>query len=175
MKTSFNRKRLSMNTRIELFDLVPKQGRIVEVGVLRGEFAAQIRERRGDLQYTGIDSWDKHYAQYHNAAIRHVGGWGTLIKATSVYAASKLEYEVFDLVYIDAFHEREAVLADLNAWWPKVKKGGILSGHDYEMKGVSNEWEAIEVKDAVDDWAKQNGLTVNVIWENAPTWYIWKP
>jgi hypothetical protein len=37
-----------------------------------------------------------------------------------------------DLVYIDACHSYECVRNDLNAWFGKVKKGGIIAGHDYK-------------------------------------------
>jgi predicted O-methyltransferase YrrM len=35
-----------------------------------------------------------------------------------------------DMVYIDACHRYDDVLSDLERWWPKVKPGGILAGHD---------------------------------------------
>ena len=34
-------------------------------------------------------------------------------------------------MFIDARHSYDAVLEDLNAWWPKIRPGGILAGHDY--------------------------------------------
>jgi cephalosporin hydroxylase len=37
----------------------------------------------------------------------------------------------FDLVYIDASHLEENVVADLEAWYPKVRAGGLLCGHDW--------------------------------------------
>ncbi|CAK0856203.1 unnamed protein product [Prorocentrum cordatum] len=36
-----------------------------------------------------------------------------------------------DLVFLDARHDYEAVAADVVAWRPKVRPGGILSGHDF--------------------------------------------
>jgi hypothetical protein len=35
-------------------------------------------------------------------------------------------------VYIDANHNYENVKADINAWYPKVKKNGLIGGHDYQ-------------------------------------------
>ena len=39
--------------------------------------------------------------------------------------------EHFDFIYIDAAHDYDSVVEDLNAWWPKLKQGGLFSGHDY--------------------------------------------
>ena len=36
-----------------------------------------------------------------------------------------------DVVYIDARHDYHSVYADLVAWFPHVKQGGIIGGHDY--------------------------------------------
>jgi predicted O-methyltransferase YrrM len=53
------------------------------------------------------------------------------IRMESAKAAALYEDESLDFVFIDACHETEAVKADILAWWPKVKIGGILAGHDY--------------------------------------------
>ena len=39
--------------------------------------------------------------------------------------------DYFDFVYVDASHDRIDVLMDLHLWWPKVKNGGVMAGHDY--------------------------------------------
>lgn len=41
-----------------------------------------------------------------------------------------------DFAFIDADHRYEAVLADIKAYQPLIKKGGILAGHDYRLAGV---------------------------------------
>lgn len=53
------------------------------------------------------------------------------IREFSVIAAEKFQDNYFDFVYIDADHTYEAVIKDLRAWYPKVKIGGIIGGHDY--------------------------------------------
>ena len=47
----------------------------------------------------------------------------------SSICATKYEAEYFDWVYIDARHDRKGVLADLESYWPKLRYGGIMSGH----------------------------------------------
>jgi len=41
-----------------------------------------------------------------------------------------------DLVYIDAIHDYEHVQQDIECWYPKIRIGGILCGHDYYEEGV---------------------------------------
>jgi hypothetical protein len=38
---------------------------------------------------------------------------------------------IFDFVYIDGLHDYSSVLQDCYNWYPLVKKGGILGGHDF--------------------------------------------
>ena len=41
-----------------------------------------------------------------------------------------------DFAFIDASHDKESVLKDLKAWSPKIRKGGMLCGHDLHFPGV---------------------------------------
>ena len=75
-----------------------------------------------------------------------------------------------DIVYIDADHTRCA--EDIAAWWPKMRAGGWLTGHDYTM----NPW--ITVREAVNRFANVNALVVYVIQagnDETPSWAIRKP
>lgn len=44
------------------------------------------------------------------------------------------KYEPFHVVFIDAGHDYENCHADIEAWWPLVRPGGYLAGHDYQHK-----------------------------------------
>jgi predicted O-methyltransferase YrrM len=39
-----------------------------------------------------------------------------------------------DFVYIDANHMKSQVVRDIQCWYPKVRRGGLVSGHDYDVK-----------------------------------------
>jgi predicted O-methyltransferase YrrM len=54
------------------------------------------------------------------------------IRGLSSEAVSQFEDESLDVVFIDLTHTYESVKEDIGLWLPKVKSGGILSGHDYE-------------------------------------------
>ena len=53
------------------------------------------------------------------------------MKEYSVNASKYFPDEFFDYVYIDGDHRYDAVKQDIVHWFPKVKKGGYISGHDY--------------------------------------------
>ena len=42
--------------------------------------------------------------------------------------------QYFDFIYVDARHDRLGVLEDLAAWWPKLRPGGVIAGHDYTLQ-----------------------------------------
>ena len=66
-------------------------------------------------------------------------------KSDSVSAANEFEDGSFDFIYIDANHTYEAVKADVEAWLPKVRMAGIISGHDYQ-KAWSGVIQAVNEK-----------------------------
>ena len=53
------------------------------------------------------------------------------IKMKSVDAAKLYEDSSLDLVFIDAGHSFDDVVADIKAWLPKVRPYGFIAGHDY--------------------------------------------
>jgi hypothetical protein len=55
----------------------------------------------------------------------------TKLKRPSVKAAAIFDPCSLDAVYIDGDHRYDAVKADIRAWWPKVREGGVIGGHDY--------------------------------------------
>lgn len=58
------------------------------------------------------------------------------IRKTSIEAAKDFEDESLDAVYIDAEHDEDSVREDIRAWRPKIKRGGILSGHDFVLPHI---------------------------------------
>ncbi len=56
----------------------------------------------------------------------------TILRAASVDAAA-IVVSSLDFVFIDADHSYEGCLADMRAWWPKVRQGGLFCGHDHHL------------------------------------------
>jgi len=152
----------------------PKQAKCVEVGTRYGDFAKEIKDKRPDLILSVIDSWQGKFAEAEMIAKAKLEGYALVVKGFSVSASRQFADGSLDLVYIDAAHDYASVRADTDAWWSKVKGGGVLSGHDYENKPDDGFWGPIEVKAAVDDWAKANNIIVHSMEVNAPSWWVVK-
>jgi len=52
------------------------------------------------------------------------------IRRPSVQAAQFITNDLV-AVFIDGDHEYDGCIADIRAWLPKVRSGGIIAGHDY--------------------------------------------
>lgn len=169
-------------TRLHLARLFTGVG--VEVGVDAGAFSKIICEENKGVKLFGVDPWlQGHHCKPEFSqetvdlikaeAIRRTEGhdW-TPIRKFSVDAAKDFEDESLDFVYIDGLHDYESASADIKAWYPKVKKGGILSGHDY-VKGYNDKW--FGVIQAVDEFVKLYSLDLT-IWGKAksPSWSVFK-
>jgi hypothetical protein len=160
----------------------------VEIGVCRGENIKQLLDACQNIRkIIGIDPWaayqDKltitqetaeEWYQVARYLLREYI-WHDrvkLIRKPSLEAVESFEDNFLDFSFIDGNHSYPIVLADLAAWWPKVKPGGIFSGHDFRTKDT-------EVRRAVYEFAQR--LDVEVI-ETEPCagvgptcWHIIKP
>ncbi len=79
-----------------------------------------------------------------------------IIKGQSWESAELFEDESIYFCFLDADHVYSAVKRDILAWLPKMKKGGIIAGHDYcDPRWWENEHPGVEkaVKEIFgDDW-----------------------
>jgi len=114
----------------------------VEVGCHRGRsstaMATAIRDSGKDITLYCIDSflWEE---THHDTFMKNMEGFDIrVIKSESVEAAKLFRNESIKFLFLDADHSYEAVKKDIDAWLPKIKIGGIFSGHDYtkDYEGV---------------------------------------
>lgn len=153
-------------------------GEGAEIGVKHGQFSEYLLEHWHGKTLYSIDAWKEFPDdEYHDGAnvsqaeqdqiyantcarLEHFKTRSSIIRGMSVETASRFEDGQLDFVYLDAAHDYENVVADLNAWAPKIRKGGILSGHDYmDAKWASTDFG---VKAAVDEYAQRHNLKVKV-------------
>lgn len=159
----------------------------VEVGVLSGGNARQIMSQwQGQLLHL-IDPWEK----IDPAIYREKQEWPVdecyrlcqqlandypgrvmLHKAYSPAVASEFMDDTLDFVYIDGNHAYEAVLADMNGWWDKVKPGGLLCGHDFYSSDEGG--SHCHVQEAVEHWKKYNRYVDFHYTPECGSWWISK-
>ena len=138
----------------------PEGSCFVEVGVYLGRsicsLAEVVKRSRKDYALIAIDTCrgsgqeGPRNRDYHGAAVAagkgtfagalHKNildcGYGdtiTLVIAESVKASRLFADASLDWVHLDARHDYASVKADIEAWLPKVKRGGWLSGDDYDQ------------------------------------------
>jgi hypothetical protein len=130
--------------------LVGSTDRVVEIGCYAGE-SSTIFARYAARLYC-IDRWEDgvietglpdgtgfHYqqmAQVQALFDEAIAGWNNVVKIRghSNDLADVFAEGQFDVVYIDALHAYSAVCNDIFRWWPKVRNGGYLGGHNYSPR-----------------------------------------
>ncbi len=157
----------------KLAELHKHTGLGAEVGVQTGVFSERIAQ-----DYTGnllcVDIWED--ADIYEDCLQRLSDNSrfTMLKTSSLEAAKDVPDGSLDFVYIDANHFKEFVKADIKAWYPKVRSGGIFAGHDYCV------FQDIEVIQAVDEWCAATGYKINLTTEDFwqghpfPTWWVVK-
>lgn len=149
---SVNRTRDPGKHRESLVELIRESGarEIVEVGVYKCVTSMAVLMNCDVDRYYMVDPWCNYWDSGAGEADRGSPkdiDWEVLYEAAlevgnrfaaaevlrlpSVSAAMTYIPGELDLVFIDGDHSYEGVKADIEAWLPKVRRGGILAGHDY--------------------------------------------
>jgi hypothetical protein len=154
-----------------------------EIGVERGVNAEYLLKGMPELTLFCVDCWQpyegyregRHYSaarldSFYELTKTRLAAFGARVvlrKQFSVEAAAKFADESLDFVFIDANHSFNSCAEDLAVWSPKVKKGGIISGHDFYNKELV--YECVEVERAVRTWTTEHGITVWFVTAD-PSW-----
>jgi len=115
----------------------------VEIGTYKGEYTKKFCEV--GLKMYAVDPW-RVYSDYHEKqgqkrqdflyghAKRYLSSYNcNIIRKTSMEAVKEFKDESIDFVYIDGHHGFKFVAEDIYEWSKKVRKGGMISGHDYAL------------------------------------------
>lgn len=118
-------------------------------------------------QYTENEkNWDSEkQKKYYNEAKKNLKDFKDkiyFVKKKSEEAAPIIDDEL-DFVYIDGGHDFENVKKDIEKWFPKVKKGGIIGGHDFKSKYLG-------LTKAVNQFVEKNGY--NLMGDDTDWWII---
>jgi len=124
--------------REELLERLPKSGVVAEIGVDEGNFSEMILRICNPSKLHLIDSWgterfgdDKFDCVRQRFNDRLNSGLVKIHGKLSIDAAEDFKDELFDWIYIDTTHSYEFTRNELMKYENKVKKSGIIAGHDY--------------------------------------------
>jgi len=181
----------------------------IELGVFKGEFSKVILNNWSGTLYL-IDVWrplpveeydDVSNNQYHSNAysnvIENIKGYENrafMLRMNSIDAIELFRDQTLDFIYIDANHTYESAKEDIQLWYPKIKVGGMISGHDYipnrlykgkEEKNIpilldkdKNEGHyyagMFGVNHAVNEFVDKYNYKLNVTDEFLGTWWVIK-
>eukprot|EP01013_Petalomonas_cantuscygni_P042979 TRINITY_DN7816_c0_g1_i1.p1 TRINITY_DN7816_c0_g1~~TRINITY_DN7816_c0_g1_i1.p1 ORF type:complete len:367 (+),score=54.88 TRINITY_DN7816_c0_g1_i1:56-1156(+) len=188
----------------------------LEIGVREGDFARILLSRWHTVrEYHCVDVWAKqeHYEDFANsdnavqeqryqltrkrlAPYERAGVDVRYYRMFSTEAASHIPDDSLDFAYHDARHDYAGLLSDLVLYWPKMRRGAIVAGHDYLdnadlREHVRSQWGFQDwavnadgsrtpgekaVRSAVNEFAAAMGRQVVVVTHELdwPTWYIRK-
>jgi predicted O-methyltransferase YrrM len=148
----------------------------IEIGTCRGESAYLILETCANVNtihcidpWLAYDDWagklDQETMDKFEAITRknleQFGDRANIIKSKADDVVGKFADESVDFVFVDGDHSYEATLKDIENYYNKVRKGGIFSGHDYNLEPV---------RQAIEDFRNKNKVripiqkTINSVW-----------
>lgn len=134
---------------------------ILEIGVFRGKNAEVLRKEFPKAHLYLVDPWkpDSPYLDSGSAVSKQQQIFNdaktrtfdlfqndpqvTIIEKPSFEAAPLLP-NALDLVFIDANHSYASVHRDILTYLPKVRPGGILSGHNYGRPRLPGVMQAVQ-------------------------------
>ena len=179
-----------MKTRKEIHKLLNKlnlTGTGVEIGVRLGRYSEYLLKNTKLSKLYSVDPWVSIPRTIYydiantNQLTQTIIYFQTIVRLSrfktrsiilrmfSIEASSLFQDNSLDFVYIDANHSYEGCKEDIKTWYPKVKKGGILAGHDY-LNGIMDN-TLFGVKRAVDEVFEKVSKTDE---SPCPSWYIIK-
>jgi predicted O-methyltransferase YrrM len=120
---------------------------VVEVGVYAGALSAMLATIPSIEKQFIVDSWEGGYSGFDQ---KHMDGiaagviaWSAaqpkvmVHRMRSIEGAKGFADESIDFFHTDGDHSLEGITSDIRAWLPKVKKGAVLSGDNYEIPAVA--------------------------------------
>lgn len=141
----------SLSETMELVSAFPAVRRYVEIGSYEGGsiLALALRFANRDIQFYSVESFtgnhdgtmDGHRLPSRMAYLEHLERFPSLrvqyVPGDSSLASSLFSDRSIDMLFIDACHETDAVLDDIDGWIPKLAPGAIIAGDDHGWPSVA--------------------------------------
>lgn len=169
-----------------LKEYLPEHSVGVEIGVLHGDFSAEILKEInsylllidpyviGGMQYgSNLNNIQSAYSteqDYKNVVERFneyiLKGQVTLWRNFSYDVVTVYPNQSFDYAYHDGSHIYKELKRDLDDWLPKMKIDAVIAGHDFF------EFEGFGVVQAVEEFMKENNFEMIIYNTNGGDWAI---
>jgi O-antigen biosynthesis protein len=151
---------------------------LVELGTHYGEsyfgFCQSVVEGGVPCTCYAVDTWkgDEHAGFYGEEVFtevkeyndKHYAGFSNLLRMTFDQALPRFEDSCLDMLHIDGLHTYDAIAHDVNAWFPKLRPGGVLLLHDVEVRRngfqVWRLWEELQANFPTFTFRHHSGLGV---------------
>lgn len=154
----------------------------LELGILRAESFCTLLQNCPKIKTLyGVDSWkpytdillqpysvsDKQqemikFIAYHNIKYSGYQHKAIILEKDSNQALSDIPDNHLDFIFLDAYMNYEQVKNDLTVWYPKVKPGGLFTGHDYN---------SVAVQKGIEEFRKQHNITTTLsVFDQAWAW-----
>ena len=149
----------SVPTREEMYELIPKGGVGAELGVCKGSNAVQLYFRTKPRKLFLVDTWDEvtqesglkdhqwpdlwygdseeEVKDLFKAEIEE--GFVCIKKQNTIeFLGLEIKDSSLDWVYLDSDHAYEYFSVELDESIKKVKSGGYIMGHDFEVANYAH-------------------------------------
>ena len=159
-----------MRDRIELAEHFNKLGfkKGAEIGVAEGRYAEILCQEIPGVKLYAIDLYAPYLGNWrtqedqdiaYKLAINKLEKYNAdVIRKTSIEASLDVPDESLDFVFIDGDHYFDNAMIDIILWSKKVRKGGIVSGHDYYKSNKGT----VQVMKAIDTYAEIHNIKLNI-------------
>lgn len=121
----------------------------VEIGCWEGKstvcMANKIKNIKKNIKFYAIDIWEPYqqgelvwkanYEKYLKN-IEPVKDYINTIKGDSCEVSKQFADKSVDFIFIDGNHHYDFIKRDIEAWYPKLKEGGVIAGHDTEWESI---------------------------------------
>jgi len=132
-----------------VLDILPTVSRVVEIGSHLGIGSTQLLAKSPNVEavlcidpykYPSEQEIDFYRFKSFMRNTQAYNSKVSIIMATADNVAKFFPSHWFDLVFVDGEHDYFSVSRDINAWWPKIKMGGLMCGDDMEMDSYDPEF-----------------------------------
>ena len=141
----------------QIVDQIPDDGKIVEIGSFLGRSThylatSLMNANKEQVKIYCVDTFEgssehsplklpKDFLYMFKENLKFFIGREMVIpcqgRSDDKELINKFEDESIDYMMVDGAHEHEAVMEDIENWWPKLKKEGVMFGDDFNLEAVS--------------------------------------